>query len=407
MPAHKTPRWTAVELAILREHYPVSGLPGTQPLLPNRSWHSIYVKAHKLGLATSHRPAARLPALRGDNLEEAIRLRGEGWSFARIGAHFGCSEGGANNAIVRALAERRGGKVARRDARGCLLPDEIERLRVLLKLGAKPCEIQRSMGISASRIAEERRRYNADLKARGKALLPPPGGGEAYPGAKLEPSARKEVERLFLEGFGTKKVSETTGVSKTSCVRIRAKLAARLRRKGERLPGCDLDGKRHVIKDSVRRIPEESKARLRQLIMERVPVARAAKMAGIGSKSAYAIRDALNAELEARGETLPAPILPGRVSTPFHAARRAEWLRKGDFTRFRILVRKHGEEEARRILKAEYAAERERMKREDPFAYQLERARNGAGVSVKIPLRRPDPTGTLGGIASAAMEAAA
>lgn len=406
MPAHKTPRWTASELAILRAHYPVSGLPGTQPFLPNRSWRSIYVQAHKLGLATSHRPPARLPALQGDNLEEAIRLRGEGWSYGRIGAHFGCSEGGANNAVVRAVAERSGGKVARRDARGCLLPDEIERLRTLLKRGAKPCEIQRSMGISASRIAEERRRYNADLKARGKALLPPPGGGEAYPGAKLEPARRKEVERLFLDGIGTQKISEETGVSKTSCGRIRAKLVRRLKRKGECLPGCDLNGKRHVIKDSARYIPEASKERLRELIMERVPVARAAKIAGIGSKSAYAIRDGLKAELEARGETLPAPILPGRVSTPFHVARRAEWLRQGDHTRFRILVREHGEQEARRILKAEYAAERERLRREDPFAYQMERVRAGVTVSAKVPVRRADPTGTLGGIASAAMAAA-
>lgn len=407
MPAHKTPRWAAAELAVLREYYPASGLPGVQPLLPQRSWRSIYVQAHKLGLHTDHRAPSRQPVLHGPQLEEAIRLRGEGWSYARIGAHFGCSEGGANNAIVRALAERNGARVARRDERGCLVPEEIERLRTLLKRGAKPCEIQRSMGISASRIAEERRRYNADLKARGKALLPPPGGGEAYSGAKLDPMKRKEVESLFLDGLGTAKASKASGVSKTSCIRIREKLVKRLRRKGECLPGCDLDGKRRVVKESNRHIPEESKQRLRQLILDRVPVSRAAKMAGIGSKSAYAIRDELKAEIEARGKALPAPILPGRVSTPFHVARRAEWLRKGDHSRFRALIREHGEEEARRVLKAEYAAEDERKRREDPFGYQLERVRQGAGLVRKVDISRAGPSGTLGGIASAAAAEAA
>src|SRR5690606_9263367 len=136
---------------------------------------------------------------------------------------------------------------------------------------------------------------------------------EAYSGVKLTRAQRQEVEALFLQGLGTIKVSERTGVSKTSCTRIRSRLVKRLKRKGETLPGCDADGVRHVQAESSRHIPEELKQALREMLLDRVPVRRAAMLLAIGGSSAYRIRDELAAELAAQGKHLPRPKLPGRA----------------------------------------------------------------------------------------------
>lgn len=346
--------------------------------------------------------------LSGPSLERAIALREQdGLSFARIGEQFGISEAGAANAVLAGLCARKGFRPAARDANGHLMPAEIERMRLMLRKGLKGVDIALRMGVSQSVVSHERRRYSAYLKANGKAPLPAPGNGEAYSGARIPAKMKREAERLFLEGYGNQKIHDATGISLTQIGRIRTRLVKRLKRKGECLPGCDANGKRHVIKDSVRRIPETSIQKLRELIMAGTPVLRASKIAGIGTCSAYRLRDRFKAELEAQGETLPAPKLPGRVKGAFHPCRRAGWLKPTDYTRYRTLIREHGEEEARRILKAEYAAEREKMRREDPFAYQMARLQEGAALTHKVDIRPAGPGYTLGGIASAAMEAAA
>jgi uncharacterized protein YdaU (DUF1376 family) len=108
----------------------------------------------------------------------------------------------------------------------------MERLRWCLKKGMKGVEIQLRLGVTASCIAEQRRRYNRELKENGKALLPPAGAGAAYSGLKLSREKKREVEAQFLEGFGTAKVAATSGVSKTSCTRIRNCLIRKLKRDG-------------------------------------------------------------------------------------------------------------------------------------------------------------------------------
>ncbi|QDK35635.1 hypothetical protein [Sphingomonas sp. IC081] len=312
MALRKAARWSARELALLRAHYPTEGS-GVAARLPGRSRHAIQVKAHKLGLETTHRGPAPATRLQGASLDEAIRLREiDKLSFAAIGRHFGVCEASACNAVTIALCERRGYRPAERDGRGCLAPAGIDRLRYALKKGMKGIEIQLRLGVSAACVSEQRRRYNRELLARGKAPLPPPGGGEAYSGVKLTSAQRKAVEALFMEGFGTAKVSERSGVSKTSCIRIRARLVRRLHRKGQSLPGCDAAGVRHIHVESARFVTDEQRLLLREMLLDRIPVRRAARDLAIGGSTAYRIRDELAAELSRAGRTLPTPMLPGR-----------------------------------------------------------------------------------------------
>jgi hypothetical protein len=308
--AHRIPRWTPGEVSILRGIYVREGLDAAMAQLPGRSWHSIYVKASKLGLKCERLPDAPKCRLAGDQLEEAIRLReAEHWSFARIGARFGLSESGACNAVLNELCVRHGHTPAERHSNGRLTERGLERLRWCLKKGMKGCEIQLRLGVTASCIAEQRRRYNRELKANGKALLPPPGAGEAYSGAKISKATRQDAERLFMAGFGTLKVSQQSGVSKTAATRIRTRLIRKLRRDGKCLPGCDIAGKRRQMIDHARHVPDELRTKLRALIMDRVPVRRAAAICGIGDCTAYRIRDEIKAEL---GDAMPTPRLPGQ-----------------------------------------------------------------------------------------------
>jgi len=366
MSAHRIPRWTPAELAILQAQYPEMGI-DVAAHLPGRSWHSIHVKAHKLGLKCRKVGDAPKPKLAGAELEEAIGLReGQGWSFARIGAKFGVSEGSANNAVLIALCTRRGFTPAERDQHGHLTEVGLERVRYALKKGLKGVDIQLRLGVSAGCVAEQRRRYNRDLLKRGKAMLPPPGGGEAYSGVKLGKSQKAEVERLFLQGLGTAKVAAQSGVSKTSCTRIRNRLIKRLKRKGETLPGCDAAGFRRVQAESTRFITEAQRDALRSMLLERIPVRRAANIAAIGGSSAYRIRDEFAAELAAAGKCLPPPLLPGRV--PTNAFVQLHWPPAGpaEIYAFRELLRELTFEDAKvawRRRKQEAArAEAERPK---------------------------------------------
>ncbi len=68
------------------------------------------------------------------------------------------------------------------------------------------------------------------------------------------------------------------------------------------------------------------------------------------------------------------------------------------------LAVEHGVDQAVILLKAEMAATRAAERaRPRSFEEQLAAVRAGAGLVDKIALRRPDPTMTLGGIASAAL----
>lgn len=413
MPRAKSPAWTSEERAILIELYPAMGLGGVADALPDRSWQAIYVMANKLGLRTVCVASAPEPKLQGERLEEAIRLREiEGWSFARIGAHLGVAEASACNAVLIALCPRKGFRPAERDPNGRLTPEGLERLRYALRKGMKGVDIQLRLGVSASCVAEQRRRYQADLKARDKAPLPPPGAGVAYSGVKVPVAKRREVEALLLDGFGAKRVTAQTGVSKTTVGRIRNRLVKRLARKGECLPGCDLAGRRiGAAKASTNYIPPQSIAELRERILAREPVARAARALGIGGCSAYRIRDQLAAEMAAQGQSLPAPERLGRSAEARRLAREASWLPAGMMRRFRHLSSEIGPGAAKAQIIEEIAADKAaaiaarqaEAARPKTFEEKLELVRNGARIVTVTPLCRPGPMMTLGGIATGAL----
>lgn len=404
MPMPKSPPWSQQELAILADIYPREGINGAADALPDRSWKAIFQRASKMGLRSPVASPAPRAKLQGADLAQAVRLREDkGWAFARIGACFGVSESAACNAVIAAQSVKAGYRPARRDANGRLVPEELERLRLMLKKGLKGVEIQLRMGLSASRVAEERRRYDRDLKERGKALLPPPGGGEAYCGVKVPKAVKAEIERLLLEGYGAQAIAKQCAASKSTVGRIRTRLVARLRKRGEALPGCDVDGKRRRAKASLRFIPQESIDALRARLLDREPVRRAANALGIGISSAYRIRDELAAEMAARGEALPAPILPGRVRPGTHDG----WLPPELLSRHRLLVREIGLEAATAQVKREMAeakaAERAaRITAAKPatLEQQIEALRRGARL---VPAFKPHavPTDrTLGGVSS-------
>lgn len=391
MPARKAPRWTAAELAILRACWDGEGVRAAQLLLPGRSVWAINVKASKLGLrrdparSNAHAPK---PKLHGDQLEQAIHLReDENWSFARIGARFGVCEASANNAVLIALCTRKGFTPAQRDDHGRLTAEGRERLRYALKKGLKGCDIQLRLGVSAACVAEQRRRYNAELKAAGKALLPPPGGGVAYSGVKLTTADKRTVEALFMQGLGTAKIGERTGVSHTSVGRIRTRLVKRLRRKGEVLPGCDERGVRHVQRESTRFITGEQNRALRAMLLDGVPVSRAAQLLAIGSCSAYRLRDQLAAELAERGETLPAPEWKNgpRSSRP-KASDEADWPPHGATAiyAFRELLRDLAFDEAKAKWRADRQAER-RAEADRPKSFEEQLALVAGGKLAIVP----------------------
>lgn len=293
----KAPRWTAQEIAILDDVYPSEGLTGCADLLPERSWQSIYVMASKRGLRTDALPPAPKPKLSGAALEQAIRLReDENWSFERIGAHFGVSESAASNAVLIALCPRRGFVPADRDDRGCLTPLGAKRVREMIELGRKAVDIQIECGVSASCVAEQRRRI-ARIRARcGQRPLPPPGNGEQYSGARISDFKIARVEAMFLDGFGSRRIQATTGVTQTTITRLRASLIARLTAEGKTLPGCDAAGVRRVQRDHPAHHSPEKRAKFGALLLTGVPVYAAAEAAGISRCAGYAMAKAVRAE---------------------------------------------------------------------------------------------------------------
>jgi hypothetical protein len=405
--------WSPQELELLSAIYPREGIAGAMDALPARNKHAIEQKAHKLGLQSPVVADAPKLVLTGDRLEHAIALYEQGGKFEAIAREVGCTPTATTNAILIALCPRRGFRPAERDATGRLTPESKERLRYMLKKGLKAVDIVLRLGISAARVAEERRRYNADLAARGKALLPPPGNGEQYSGVKIPAATRRAAEAGFLDGNGAPTVARRVGISVPAAKHIRTRLIKRLARQGRVLPGCDRAGRRiGAAKTSVHFIPAESCVALRERLLAREPVARAAKALGIGSCSAYRIRDALASELAAQGKELPTPIRPGRWESGRAVVQEADWLPTGRLREFRHLVHEKGFEDAKRIILAAQEAERAAAaaliaaERARPKTFDEQLALIAAGkvqVVQKVALRRPDPTMTLGGIATAAL----
>jgi transposase len=396
MSARPNPRWSPSETKALRESYVSGGLKRAAAALPHRSVYSINCKAHRLGLKVAEpNYHGRSYKLAGADLEEAMRLREQGWSFLRIGARFGMSECSASNALIREQCLRGGFTPAERHENGRLTTAGRERLRWMLKKGLKAVEIQLRLGVSAASVHNERVKYNAELKAKGKALLPPAGNGQSYSGARIGSAKRKEAERLFLEGYGTLKVSRMSGVSKTVCTRIRSKLIRRLKAKGEALPGCDTDGRRRQMKDHLRHVPDELRAKFVELIMQRVSVCRAARIAGIGSSSGYKIRDSLKAE----GIAVPRPLLLGKIRPLQRELLNAQAIPPGEMWRYRRLVRDLGDaDKARAALRAQIAEEKRSRTFEDKVRLV---AQGRAKVAAVHKIVATGPDFTLGGVVGA------
>ena len=405
--------WSTQDDTILSETYPREGLPGVADLLPHRSHHAIQQRAHKLGLRSPTIGKAPQPVLSGAALEEAIRLHDAGWALATIARQLGYAESATTNAVLIAQCPRKGYRPADRDAAGRLTPESFERLRYMLKKGLKQVEIQLRLGVSASTVSRERKRYDADLAARDKATLPPPGGGQAYSGVKLPAAAKREVEAVLLDGFGSTETARRTGVSHASVKRLRARLVKRLARKGQALPGCNREGRRvTAAKVSRHYIPDSTIEDLRRRLLAGEPVAHIAKALGIGSCGAYRQRDLFAAELAQEGRVLPKPIRLGRSDAGRVRALEGRWLPAGRLSEFRALAHEHGHDEGKRLFLARIEDERRavaeacRAERDRPksFEEQLARvARGEAQVVAKINLRRPDPGMTLGGIATGAL----
>lgn len=299
--------WSSAELHVLETVYVERGVLAAMAQLPGRSDGAIFQKAFKLGLKCAAQGFPR--GSYREISEEAWRLRHEeNLSYSSIGHLLGVCEAQATNAVLYAECIKAGHTPLQRHGGGRLHAEGRVRLRTMFRKGWTHRRIQEWTGCPAATLTRERKLYDAELKAKGLAPLPPIGGGLRYPGAKIPRDLRRAVERLYLEGFGTATVSRRTAVSKTHCLRTRQKLINRLRRKGECLPGCDIKGRRLVVIGHRRHIPPELIAHMRRLLLKGgASVAKCAEIAGIGSCSGYKIFHQLKAEMEAQGRALPMP----------------------------------------------------------------------------------------------------
>lgn len=407
----KSPSYAPADIQWLRDNYGPLG-PRLCAEHLGRTRRAIYAKANELGLHSKGEQRARLPLLAGAELEEAIRLREEDrWSFARIGKRYGVCEAAATNAVLIALCPRKGHTPARRDAHGGLLPAEIDRLRLMLQMGTKAVDIQLRMGVSAACVAEQRRRYQADLATRERAPLPPYGNGERYSGVRVSKADLRRVEAMLLQGFGSTRTCRETGVSNTVCKRVRNSLVKRLARKGQSLPGCDIDGRRQRQLPGLRNVHPAQVSAMKTLLVDGIPVRRAGIITGIGHCSAYKIRDELNAERAAQSMP-PIPRINVNNTAGRKAAKAAEWLGgPRDIVRFRQLIIELGYDAAVTAMKAEIrdredaarAARQAERDRPRTFEEQLDRVRAGAKISIRQPIRKADPAYTLGGVATGAL----
>jgi transposase-like protein len=335
----RRPAYSGREDTTLCKLFPTQGALACAAKLRRRSPGSIKQRAAILGLKPppDQRHQGLKRRLSDEQAELGLAMHKGGTSFAKIGAHFGVCEATATNAVRRAECLRGGGAPAKRDSSGAILARDIARLRAMLREGRKGCDIACTLGISANSVSYHRRRYGDELKAIGSPIvLPVAGQGEVYSGRKLSRKLHREIADLLMSGLGAARVSQTTGASKSQIGRIRRRLVARLGSKGQCLAGCAADGKRLVTLKSARFITPELVALFRQHLLTRVPVRRAALLTAIGSSTAYRLRDDFRAELQAQGQSLPVPILPGR--RPSGKTDDTNWLPTGTIYQFRALL---------------------------------------------------------------------
>lgn len=341
--------------------------------------------------------------LTGDALAAAVRMHDDGVPQREASRRLGVAVSTLQNGVAAALCARSGHAPAQRTPSGRLSQEGRDRLREALRKGLKGVEIQLRLGVAAGTVSKERKRYAADLKARGKRCLPPPGGGDRYRGVLVPKEKLREVEELLLTGMGAGKAALAVGISKTPCLAVRRRLVRRLARRGETLPGCDRAGRRTSIIFGDGHVPAASKAQLRDLLLAGMPVANAAKIAVVCARVAYAIRDELNASRAAAG--LPA-IIPCRLSRDATRKARidAEWLPKGRSNKVlyrRMLEAAGGDFALARRATVKAMAERDGH---DPHvADQIDRMRRGAGLVAAFSPRRMDSVVTLGGVASSGL----
>lgn len=329
--------WLPSELQVLRTIFVEDGIEAALDHLPGRTRGATFMRAHELGVRTKHKPIREGVYRRV--AEEALELRKKRLSYAAIGLELGMCEAAATNAVLVAECRAAGNWPLERDADGRISAEGRARLRRLLEQGLKHRDIQVQCGIAASTITRERRLYERELAELGLPPLPPPGNGEAYSGVPVSAAAREQVEGLFLQGFGAAKINALTGVSKTSCGRIRNRLIRRLRRKGECLPGCDIGGKRRGrLKQSLHYTHPKQLQTLERLLMDGWSVATAATYVAM-------CRSRADKHVHARiaaGVKFPKPTRCFRK-----AARIVEPLPKGCVARFRQLLADHSLEDAR------------------------------------------------------------
>lgn len=177
-------------------------------------------------------------------------------------------------------------------------------------------------------------------------------------------------------------------------------MVRRLARKGQSLPGCDERGTRHTQAESARFITDEQRAELRKLLLAGWPCSRAARFTVVGGSSAYRIRDELAAELARDGQPPLQPRFPGKSRDGLTVS--PYWPPTGvkQIYAFRQLLATMSFDEA----KAEWRqARRDEATRPKTFEEQLAAVRAGAKIAERQPIRKADPTYTLGGVATGAL----
>lgn len=352
----RRPHWQPHEIEILRTVYAEQGLAAAMRALPGRHRQAIYVKANKLGIECKGQQFRT--GWYVEHSEEAWRLRHEEkLSYVDIGKRLGSCEAQATNAVLYAECIKSGHTPLERYRGGRLRPEGRERLRIMFRKGWTHRKIQEWTGCPSATLTRERKLYAGELKAKGLAPLPPIGGGLRYSGARIPKALAKRVVQLYLEGYGTKSVVRMTGVSNTHSLRTRTRLVARLRRKGQCLPGCDIDGVRRVFKDHVRHVPQVSIDDLARLLKAgEHSVKRCAELAGVGSCFAYRF-------YHANKELLGFPPLKGWGSKKGLAdVRLSKDGTQQGFIRYRQLLRDgKTPTEARALIDAETRAEKIRL----------------------------------------------
>ena len=303
--------WTRREDTILCRFYD-KGVDEVAPLLPDRTVEAIRQRAVKLGAAAPRAAGLRVPCADQD-MDVIMALRDQGMGYRAIARLLDLKEQAVSNAVLRVECERAGFTPARRDAAGGLIAQDAERLYGFIREGLTGVEIQRRLGVSASCVLH----YRARLKRNGE-QLPPPGNGMRYSGSRVQKDVRKEVDRLFMLGYGAAKVAELAGVTVTFAKRRRLMLVHQLAARGECLPGCDLNGRRVQVKESAAWITEQQRVDLQWLLMEGWPIAPAAQELRIGKSSAYRIANELKARLAAEGRNLPRPVAANLREVPRH-----------------------------------------------------------------------------------------